>query len=148
MANRVRSASGALLASAAVLAASASIMVTPAGAQPAAACVVKITRFAFDPESISRGGHTKLVLVARNCVDSALSVKVTEAGEQPPPGCPWIDPIAWNAVLQPMSRYKPNPLKMLIPQGCVGVETMAVGITDSNGTLLARATASLTITPS
>lgn len=123
-------------------------MIPPAGAQPDGGCVVKITRFAFDPATIPAGGRTKLVLVAGNCLDSALSVRVTEAGEPPPPSCPWIDPIGWNVVMQPMTRYQPRPLKFVMPPACVGVETMTVGFTDSNGTLLAKRMASLTITPS
>jgi len=132
-----------LLSAVVVLAASA----TWAGAAQAranGACVVKITRFGWEPSTVHGGDRTKLVLGVRNCTDRPLDITVTEFGKQIPP-CPVLDPIGSSATLQPAGRYRPPPLRMIAP-ACTGVEVMVVRLADSHGRVLAHRTATLQIT--
>jgi hypothetical protein len=118
---------------------------SPARALADGSCVVKITRFEWVPQRVHPGGRTRLWLTAWNCTRQTVELTVTEFGEQIPP-CPVIDPIGSQVVLDPMGRYAPPPFRMVAP-ACDGVETMVVQFTDSQGTLLAKRTATVRIAP-
>jgi hypothetical protein len=134
-----------LMVTSLILFATAAVLKSPARALADGSCVVKITRFEWVPPRVHPGGRTRLWLTAWNCTQQALELTVTEYGEQIPP-CPVIDPVGSQVVLDPMGRYAPPPFRMVAPP-CNGVETMVVEFTDSEGTLLAKRTATVRITP-
>jgi len=107
-------------------------------------CVVRITRFVWEPTRVHAGDHAKLVLRAKNCTDQTVEVSVTEYGKQIPP-CPTLDPIGSSATIEPKGHFRPDPLRLVAPS-CDGVEVVVVKLFGSDGAHLARASATLHIT--
>jgi hypothetical protein len=135
---------GARLLPALLVLATTVVVTTPAQAGLSGSCVVKVTRFEFQPNAVHAGERTRLWLRTRNCTDQTLDLTEVEFGERIPP-CPTVDPIGRPVRLGPFERFTPKPLRMVAPP-CNGVEVMVVKFSDSGGTVLARRTATLHIT--
>lgn len=112
-----------------------------AGASPA--CVVTISRFAFNPNHVSEGDTTSLHILVKNCTDQQQNVTLTRSGTQPP-GCPAIDPIGEPLSIAPHGTYAPPP-EMLIAPPCAGVETRTATISGPDGGVLSTRTARLAV---
>ena len=107
------------------------------------ACVVTISRFGFRPSTAPAGSPVTLRMVVQNCTGQPQRVGLTRFGTEPS-GCPVIDPIARTVTIKPQSTYGERTA-MTAPL-CAGTEQMTERVTDHNGTLLAHATADLTVT--
>ena len=110
--------------------------------QPSA-CVVTISRFAFRPSTAPEGSPVTLRMTVQNCTSQPQRVGLTRFGTEPP-GCPVIDPITRTVTINPQSAYSERSPMTASP--CRGTEQFTERVTDHNGTLLAQATAVLTVT--
>jgi hypothetical protein len=116
--------------------------VAPAAARAGSAgCTLRIVGFAWDPNSVHAGDRAAAVVRAQNCTQRTLVLTRTVVGEQIPP-CPTIDPISTPVTIGPDARYVAKVLRLIAPP-CTGVEVVDVAFTDTDGTVLARASATL-----
>lgn len=122
-------------------------------ATPAAGCpgVIQITQLAFDSATVLRGQTATAHLVARNCTAQTVTTSLTWAGRfigsSPgiPAGCPAIDPIAKQVTFAPRGKDT-DSLGYLIFPGCTATALSTTTTFSSGGTILAQATAQVTIT--
>jgi hypothetical protein len=131
------------------------VMMSPALAtrSPAPRCGghVRITSFGWQPSDVRPGDSATVAVTAQNCKHRELSASVEWIGQYAgigtglPDGCPVIDPVSTPVTL-PSKDSARAQLGFNILPGC-----SATGLTEtvrllSNGTVLATASATLTIT--
>ena len=125
------------------------MMVTPvhsalAGEPHDPGCEVRITTFAFHPSHVQAGGQTSIRLTVFNCSRRQRAVTLTRYGTEPP-GCPVIDPVAVQLLLDPVQTISLDQPNISAPI-CTGQERITAVITGSDGTLLAERHARLIVT--
>ncbi|HEX4722767.1 MAG TPA: hypothetical protein VH333_09650 [Pseudonocardiaceae bacterium] len=126
-----------------------------AATSPTPACtgVIQITQLAFDSTTVARGQIATAHLVARNCTAQTVTASLIWSGRfigsTPggiPPGCPVIDPIGKQVTFAPHGKDT-DSLGYLIFPGCTATALTTTTTFDGpGGTVLATATAEVTIT--
>jgi hypothetical protein len=106
-------------------------------------CIVRITRYHFDPDTVPEEGQTSLRTRIANCTDRAITVTLTQFGAEPSP-CPVIDPVGRSVQLSPAGTYRDT--QGIIAASCPGDEHMTLRVTGPGGRRLAERTAHLTVT--
>ena len=125
----------------------------PAASNRPAACTgtAQITSFVFVPPSVPAGGSSTATLSARNCTRQTVQTTTTWFGRflgptvGIPTGCPAIDPLPRPLKFPPRASVSVATTYLTFPSCTATALQITVRITDSTGTLLATATATLII---
>jgi hypothetical protein len=106
---------------------------------------VKIVDLAFHPpQVVVASGTTTLELEITDCTEQSQQIAITESGAEPP-GCPVIDPIAWQVTIAAGAIYR-HSLAIAAPS-CTGLEHVLASVSSGTGTVLASRSAYLTVIP-
>jgi hypothetical protein len=141
-----------LLVPAALAAAPATLAAAsvPASHAPTCSGVIQITRLAFTPPAVTPGGTSTANLAARNCTGTSQQTtavwlgRFVGSGTGIPPGCPAIDPLAESVAFAPHGQFR-SGVSYLVPATCTATQLQVTVELEQGGTVLAEATADLTI---
>jgi hypothetical protein len=128
----------------------AAASVPPSRAAPSCSGVVQITELAFNPPAVTPGGMSTANLAARNCTGTSQQTTAVWLGRFVgssggiPPGCPAVDPLPQPASFAPHGVFRAS-VGYLVPAGCTANELQVTVEIEQGGTVLAQATADLTI---
>lgn len=107
--------------------------------------VIQITKLAFNPPAVTAGGSSTANLAARNCTGTSQQTTAVWTGSfGGASGCPAIDPVAQEASFAPHGQFK-SSVGYLVPVGCTASQLQVTVEIEQGGTVLATATADLTI---
>jgi hypothetical protein len=110
-----------------------------------------ITSFAWQPSDVAPGDSPTAAVTARNCKHGELNTSIEWIGQYSgtgnglPDGCPVIDPVVTNLTL-PSKGSASDQLVFNILSGCTATGLTETVQLSANGTVLATANATLTIT--
>jgi hypothetical protein len=115
--------------------------------------VLAITAFGFHPPQVLLGQGSTATVSAVNCTSQSQQASVTwfghyvnpAGGTLPPPGCPVIDPILFQATFAPRGSYTGSVGYTALSFCTAPQLQVTVQFRAPSGTLLAQATATLTI---
>lgn len=158
MLRRTLGAAAALLtasASLAFAAGTASASVSAAGAPAPAACTttvpIQVAGFSFNPGTVARGQSSTATLTLHNCTSQTQQLSETWYGRYLgsstgiPAGCPVIDPFLRSVSLPPFATASSSTTYSTFA-GCAATALqITVNISNSAGTQLAQAVATLNI---
>ncbi|HEY4455919.1 MAG TPA: hypothetical protein VGN81_16525 [Pseudonocardiaceae bacterium] len=113
--------------------------------------IVQITRFAFNPSSVSPGDSSTANLSARNCTSASQQTTATWFGRfigastGIPTGCPVLDPLPQPATFAPYGTFH-SSVGYLVPASCTASQLQITVQIQQSGTVLAQQSTNLAIT--